>query len=132
MPMRTTKEARKTSRQLLKLSFTDGKLDEHKVNQVVQSVLTEKPRHFGDVLKDYQRLLRLEVAKHHAVVESATALNTNLSDLLVTKLKARYGDDLTIEFKTNSTLLGGLRVKLGDDVWDGSVRNRLRTLQEQI
>ena len=130
--MRTTKEAQKTSRQLLKLSFTDGKLDEHKVNQVVQSVLTEKPRHFGEVLKDYQRLLRLEVAKHHAVVESATALNTNLSDLLVTKLKARYGDDLTIEFKTNSTLLGGLRVKLGDDVWDGSVRNRLRTLQEQI
>ena len=130
--MRTTKEARKTSRQLLKLSFTDGKLDEHKVNQVVQSVLTEKPRHFGEVLKDYQRLLRLEVAKHHAVVESATALNTNLSDLLVTKLKARYGDDLTIEFKTNSALLGGLRVKLGDDVWDGSVRNRLRTLQEQI
>ncbi|MBV9874325.1 MAG: F0F1 ATP synthase subunit delta [Verrucomicrobia bacterium] len=130
--MRTTKEARKTSRQLLKLSLTDGKLDEHKVNQVVQSVLTEKPRHFGEVLKDYQRLLRLEVAKHHAVVESATALNTDLSDLLVTKLKARYGDDLTIEFKTNSTLLGGLRVKLGDDVWDGSVRNRLRTLQEQI
>jgi F-type H+-transporting ATPase subunit delta len=130
--MRTTKEARKTSRQLLKLSFTDGKLDEHKVNQVVQSVLTEKPRHFGEVLKDYQRLLRLEVAKHHAVVESATALNMNLSDLLVTKLKSRYGNDLTIEFKTNPTLLGGLRVKLGDDVWDGSVRNRLRTLQEQI
>jgi F-type H+-transporting ATPase subunit delta len=65
-------------------------------------------------------------------VESATALNTNLSDLLVTKLKARYGEDLTIEFKTNPTLLGGLRVKLGDDVWDGSVRNRLRTLQEQV
>jgi F-type H+-transporting ATPase subunit delta len=130
--MRTTKEARKTSNQLLKLSFTDGKLDEHKVNQVVQSVLSEKPRHFGEVLKDYQRLLRLEVAKHHAVVESATALNSNLSSLLVTKLKSRYGDDLTIEFKTNPTLLGGLRVKLGDDVWDGSVRNRLRTLQEQI
>jgi F-type H+-transporting ATPase subunit delta len=130
--MRTTKDARKTSRQLLKLSFTDGKLDEGKVNQVVQSVLTEKPRHFGEVLKDYQRLVRLEVAKRHAVVESATQLNSNLSNLLITKLKSRYGDDLTIEFKTNPTLLGGLRVKLADDVWDGSVRNRLRTLQEQI
>jgi F-type H+-transporting ATPase subunit delta len=130
--MRTTKEARKTSRQLLKLSFTDGKLDEGKVNQVVQSVLTEKPRHYGEVLKDYQRLVRLEVAKRHAVVESATQLNSNLSNLLITKLKSRYGDDLTIEFKTNPTLLGGLRVKLADDVWDGSVRNRLRTLQEQI
>jgi F-type H+-transporting ATPase subunit delta len=130
--MRTTKEARKTSRQLLKLSFTDGKLDEGKVNQVVQSVLTEKPRHYGEVLKDYQRLVRLEVAKRHAVVESATQLNSNLSNLLITKLKSRYGDDLTIEFRTNPTLLGGLRVKLADDVWDGSVRNRLRTLQEQI
>ena len=130
--MRTTKEARKTSRQLLKLSFTDGKLDEGKVNRVVQSVLTEKPRHYGEVLKDYQRLVRLEVAKRHAVVESATQLNSNLSNLLITKLKSRYGDDLTIEFKTNPTLLGGLRVKLADDVWDGSVRNRLRTLQEQI
>ena len=130
--MRTTKEARKTSRQLLKLSFTDGKLDEGKVNQVVQSVLTEKPRHYGEVLKDYQRLVRLEVAKRHAVVESATQLNSNLSNLLITKLKSRYGDDLTIEFKTNPTLLGGLRVKLADDVWDGSVHNRLRTLQEQI
>jgi F-type H+-transporting ATPase subunit delta len=130
--MRTTKEARKSSRQLLKLSFTDGKLDEGKVNQVVQTVLTEKPRHYGELLKDYQRLVRLEVEKRHAVVESATELNSNLSNLLITKLKARYGDDLTIEFKTNPTLLGGLRVLVADDVWDGSVRNRLRTLQEQI
>jgi F-type H+-transporting ATPase subunit delta len=130
--MRTTKEARKSSRQLLKLSFTDGKLDERKVNQVVQTVLTEKPRHYGELLKDYQRLVRLEVEKRHALVESATELNSNMSNLLITKLKARYGDDLTIEFKTNPTLLGGLRVKLADDVWDGSVRNRLRTLQEQI
>jgi F-type H+-transporting ATPase subunit delta len=130
--MRTTKEARKTSRRLLSLSFTDGKLDQQKVNQMVQSVFRDKPRHYGEVLQDYQRLLRLEVEKRHAVVESATALNSTLSNLLITKLKARYGDDLTIEFKTNSSLLGGLRVKLGDDVWDGSVRNRLRTLQEQI
>ncbi|MBV8815222.1 MAG: F0F1 ATP synthase subunit delta [Verrucomicrobia bacterium] len=130
--MRTTKEARKTSRRLLSLSFTDGKLDQQKVNQMVQTVLRDKPRHYGEVLQDYQRLLRLEVEKRHAVVESATALNSTLSNLLITKLKARYGDDLTIEFKTNSNLLGGLRVKLGDDVWDGSVRNRLRTLQEQI
>jgi F-type H+-transporting ATPase subunit delta len=130
--MRTTKEARNTSRRLLKLSFTDGRLDQQKVNQVVESVLREKPRHYPQVLQDYQRLLRLELEKRHAVVESVTALNSTLSNLLITKLKARYGDDLTIEFKTNPSLLGGLRVKLGDDVWDGSLRNRLRTLQEQI
>jgi F-type H+-transporting ATPase subunit delta len=47
-------------------------------------------------------------------------------------LKVRYGEDLTTEFRTNPELLGGLRIKIGDDVWDGSVRNRLSQLQEQL
>src|ERR1700721_452041 len=106
-------------RTLAELKKEVGRLVAEPTKKVTKKFL---PRHFGEVLKDYQRLLRLEVAKHHAVVESASALNSNLSSLLVTKLKARYGDDLTIEFKTNPTLLGGLRVKLGDDVWAGSVR----------
>jgi len=50
----------------------------------------------------------------------------------VTNLRRRYGDDLTTEFRTNPDLLGGLRIKIGDDVWDGSVKNRLHKLQEQF
>ncbi len=99
---------------------------------MVESILANKPRHYVDVLQDYQRLLRLEQEKRHAVIESASPLNRSVGDQVVDNLKSRYGDDLDIEFRTNPELLGGMRIKIGDDVWDGSVRNRLRQLQEQI
>ncbi|HXM26625.1 MAG TPA: F0F1 ATP synthase subunit delta [Chthoniobacterales bacterium] len=130
--MRTSREAGRTSRQMLKLSLTDGKLDQQKVSRMVQTVLSEKPRHYAEVLKSYQRLVRLEVERRHVVVESAIALNSQVKDQVLTRLKARYGDDLTTEFRTNAILLGGLRIKVGDDVWDGSVRHRLNALQEQL
>jgi len=99
---------------------------------MVQSVLSEKPRQHLDILKDYQRLLRMEVEKRHAIIESATPLNDSMGDRIVANLRSRYGDDLTAEFRINPELLGGLRIKIGDDVWDGSVRHRLARLQEQI
>ncbi len=99
---------------------------------MVESILENKPRHYVDVLQDYQRLLRLEQEKRHAVIESASPLNRSVGDQVANNLKSRYGDDLDIEFRTNSELLGGIRIKIGDDVWDGSVRGRLHQLQEQI
>jgi F-type H+-transporting ATPase subunit delta len=130
--MRTAKEARKVSVLLFRNSFTEGKLDKEKISHMVESLLAEKPRHYVDALKDYQRLIRLETEKRHAVIESATQLNSALANQIVTNLRRRYGDDLTTEFRTNPDLLGGLRIKIGDDVWDGSVKNRLRKLQEQL
>ena len=99
---------------------------------MVESLLAEKPRHYVDALKDYQRLLRLEVEKRHAVIESATRLNESLTNQILANLRSRYGEDLTTEFRTNPELLGGLRIRIGDDVWDGSVKNRLQKLQEQF
>jgi F-type H+-transporting ATPase subunit delta len=130
--MRTAKEARKVSGLLFRNSFTEGKLDKEKISHMVESLLAERPRHYVDALKDYQRLIRLETEKRHAVIESATQLNSGLANQIVTNLRARYGDDLTTEFRTNPDLLGGLRIKIGDDVWDGSVKQRLHKLQEQL
>jgi F-type H+-transporting ATPase subunit delta len=130
--MRTAKEARKVSGMLFRNSFTEGKLDKEKISHMVETLLAEKPRHYVDALKDYQRLIRLETEKRHAVIESATQLNSALANQIVTNLRRRYGEDLTTEFRTNPDFLGGLRIKIGDDVWDGTVKNRLHKLQEQF
>ena len=130
--MRITKEARRLSRQLFRLSLTEGALDRAKVSSIVQSVINEKPRHYVAALENYQRLLRLEMAKRHAVIESAVALSPETSESIVNNLKQKYGQDLTTEFAVNPTLIGGMRIKLGSDVWDGSVKNRLARLQEQF
>jgi F-type H+-transporting ATPase subunit delta len=47
-------------------------------------------------------------------------------------LAVRYGAELVTEFRVNPDLIGGLRVKIGDDVWDGSVRGRLNRLEQEL
>ena len=130
--MRGPKDAQRLARRLLQQSFDNGRLDKQKVKQMVQTVINEKPRHYVDVLKDYQRLVRLEIEKRHAIIESATPLNRAMGDQIVANLRARYGDDITTEFRTNPELLGGLRIKIGNNVFDGSVRNRINRLQEKF
>lgn len=130
--MKITKEARKLSRQLFRLSLTDHRIDRAKVSSLVQSLITEKPRHYVGGLEAFQRLLRLELAKRHATIESAAPLSEQTSSAVVTSLKQKYGDDLTTEFKVSPELIGGMRIKVGSDVLDGSVRERLARLQEQF
>ena len=130
--MKITKEARALSRQLFRLSLTDDKVDRSKVNSVVQAIIAQKPRHYLGALDQYQRLIRLELAKRHVVVESATPLSEQTSSSVLDNLKQKYGHDLTSEFIVNPDLIGGMRIKLGSDVWDGSVRARLNSLQGKL
>jgi len=65
-------------------------------------------------------------------IESATALGHEAARDIINNLKRKYGADLTTHFVTNPELLGGMRIRVGSDVWDSSVRNRLQRLQQQL
>jgi hypothetical protein len=73
--MKIPKEARKLSRELFKASLQDGRLVEDRVRKIAQHLVATKPRHYSDILKDYDRMVRLELASRHAVIESATELD---------------------------------------------------------
>jgi F-type H+-transporting ATPase subunit delta len=130
--MKINKEVRQISREMLRASFTDGQLDRGKIASVVQSLIGKKPRRYIDILQYYKRLLRLEIEKRHAKIESARQLEPQIAVEVVDRLKRKYGDDLTTEFSVDTALLGGMRVRVGSDVWDGTVRNRLQRLQQQL
>ena len=130
--MKINKETRQLSRQLLRSSFTDGLLDRARVSQVVKSLIEHKPRNYIKVLDAYKRLLRLEVEKRSATIETATALAPDAAAQLTQNLKRKYGVDLTTQFVVVPELLGGMRIRVGSDVWDSSVRNRLQRLQQQL
>jgi len=130
--MKINKVIRRLSREMLRASFIDGQLDPGRIASLVGSLVERKPRHYIEVLKDYRRLLRLELEKRRARVETASQLDSSVSSELVNNLKKKYGSDLTTEFVVNRELLGGMRVRVGNDVWDGTVRNRLERLQQQL
>jgi F-type H+-transporting ATPase subunit delta len=130
--MKVTREIRQFSREMLRTSFTDGQLDRGKIASLVQSLIEKKPRNQIDILQNYKRLLRLEMQKRHAIIESADELAPEIKERIVNNLKRRYGSDLTTEFVVSPQLLGGMRVRVGSDVWDGSVRNRLERLEQEL
>jgi F-type H+-transporting ATPase subunit delta len=126
------KDSRKLSKQLFNASFTDGQLDAAKVRAIATKVTETKPRNCLGLLKDYQRHVRLEIEKQHAVIESAQPLDDALSEQVLSGLRANYGATVTSEFKVTPELIGGLRIKIGSDVFDSSVRNRIDRLETQL
>ncbi|MDI1314765.1 ATP synthase F1 subunit delta [Prosthecobacter sp.] len=130
--MKITKEARRTSRQLFRACITDGKLDESRVRTVVSTVAKNKPRSYIGILDGFARLVANEVDRQLAIVESASALSPATQTELQASLSKKYGRPLTLKFSVNPELLGGIRVKVGSDVWDGSVKARLKALSESL
>ena len=130
--MKVKKEIRQLSREMLRASFTDGQLDPGRIAALVNSLIQRKPRNYIEVLKNYRRLLRLELEKRRARIETASEVDSASSSQLVANLKRKYGNDLMTEFIVNPQLLGGMRIRVGSDVWDGTVRNRLERLQQEL
>jgi F-type H+-transporting ATPase subunit delta len=130
--MKISKEARRTSRQLFRACMADGKLDEARVRIVVSSVSQSKPRGYIAILDAFARLVANEVDRQRAIVESATSLTPAIQSDLQASLSKKYGRTLSLEFQTRPELLGGIRIKVGSDVWDGSVKARLEALSASL
>lgn len=131
--MKISKDALRSARQLFRACFdANGRLHNTRVKRVIQRVGETKPRNYQAILTAFQRLIRLEVEKRTATVESVTELPLEGRDQLRRDLQKKYGNDLVLDFFINPELIGGLRVKVGSHVWDGSVRAKLQALRERF
>src|SRR5204862_7744163 len=96
--MKINKEIRRLSRDMLRASFTDGQLDPGRITSLVDSFIARKPRHYIEVLKNYRRLLRLDLEKRQARIETASEVDSAPPSDLVANLNKKSGSDLTMEF----------------------------------
>jgi len=128
-PVKTSKQARRDAKELFRVCRVNGLLDEAKVRQVVQQVIAAKPRGYFAILNYFQRLVKLDLDRRTARVESAVPLAEAQQASIRTNLARRYGNGLIFAFTQNPGLIGGLRVQIGSDVFDGSVAARLAALE---
>jgi F-type H+-transporting ATPase subunit delta len=128
--VKISKQARRDAKSLFRSAQVNGVLDENKARQVVDAVLAGKPRSYVAILTHFQRLLKLDIARRAALVESVTALDDAQQSGVKSALTQRYGAGLTFTFTQNPALIGGMRIKVGSDVYDGSIQSRLAQLQE--
>jgi F-type H+-transporting ATPase subunit delta len=130
--MKVTKQARREAKALFNSCVVNGLLDEGRVRQAVKLVIEGKPRGYLAILAHFQRLVRLELARRTAKVESATALSPELQAAVSAGLARLYGRGLDLSFAQSPALIGGLRIKVGSDVYDDSVQARLEALQQSF
>ena len=127
--MKISKQARREAKELFRATFSNGRMEPGKVRQVVQAVLQGKPRGYIAILEHFKRLVKLEEDRRTARVESAIALGPEQQSAVAQNLARAYGQGLNLSFVQNQALIGGLRVRVGSDVYDGSVAGRLRRLE---
>lgn len=127
--MKISKQARRDGKALFNACKVNGALDENRVRQTVSAVIAQKPRGYVAILSHFQRLVKLDIERRTARVESAVALTDTLQESVKNNLATRYGQNLNVQFAVNPALIGGLRVQVGSDVYDGSVKARLAELE---
>jgi F-type H+-transporting ATPase subunit delta len=130
--MKTTKQVTREARQLFRLCLVNGSLDEGRARQVVEVVLQSRRRGYLNLLSHFKRLLKLDYDRHTARVESALPLADDLQATVRAGLTEVYGAGITALFVRNPALIGGMRIQLGSDVYDGSVQSGLVALKKSF
>jgi len=130
--MKISKQAQRGTRKLFRSCQVNGVLDEHRVRRAVSLVLALKPRGYIEILSRLQRLVKLDLERRTARVESAAALPPDLKTKVTKQLENIYGAGMSVSFVQNPALIGGLRIQAGSDLYDGSVRARLNALAQQF
>jgi len=127
--MKVSKQARRDAKELFRSCLVNGLLDENRARQAVQQVLQLKPRAYLAILSQFQRLVALDLERRNARIESAVPLTPEVQSSLRDSLGRLYGPGLNLAFVQNPSLIGGMRIRVGSDVYDGSIQARLASLE---
>ena len=130
--MKANRKVKRAARQLFRLCLVNGVLDEGRTRQVAERIAASRRRGALAILSDFQRLVRLDSDRHSALVESATPLVPGMREGIQAGLTRVYGPGLEATFAENPALIGGMRIKVGSDVYDDSVRARLAALEARL
>lgn len=84
------------------------------------------------VAAEYRRLLNKERGVVEAVASAASPLNTAETEALRRKVAEMTGRTVDLRVEVDESLIGGLTVRVGDTLYDASVRGRLERLRERL
>jgi len=130
--MKITKQARRDGRDLFNACRVNGVLDESRVRDAVTRVIAAKPRGYLAALTHFQRLVKLDIDRRTARVENAVETSPAMMKSLEEGLTRRYGPGLSLSYFVNPALIGGIKIRVGSDIYDGSVAGRLAALEAAL
>jgi F-type H+-transporting ATPase subunit delta len=126
----TDKQVARKAKKLFRLCLVSGWLDEDRARRVVQKIAAERRRGYLRLLRQFGRLLKVQQEQHSARVECAVPSTPDIESSVRHRIESLYGPGIATVFAHNSHLIGGMRIRVGSDVYDGSILNRLTALEK--
>ncbi len=126
------KQVQQLAKELFKISVVDGAVNAERVSGVLQYVEKHRPAHTLAVLHAYQRLVAAEIARGQAVVEHAGPITPATLASIESSMSKKYGRKIATVTQPNDKLLAGVRVRVGDDVYESSVAGQLGALASAV
>ena len=130
--MKVTRRVQREAKQLLRLCTSNGELNEDRARAIVKRIGEGRYRNCAALLFQLRRLIKLNIARRSAQVQSAVALQTDTRQTLSDRLQRLYGPGLSTSFEETPALIGGMRIKVYCDVYDGSVKGALDRLEARL
>ena len=127
--MKIDRQSRQSAKKYFRACLRpDGSINEQGVRELVQVLVTEKPRNYLAILSRLQQLVKITIDERSVRVESATPL-PDRGAAIFAEMERRFGPASWNFYETNPALLGGLRIQRGNSIWDGSIWSRLARLE---
>jgi F-type H+-transporting ATPase subunit delta len=130
--MHASKQSLQYARQLFRLSLADDQISAERVNGVLAYLDRHPPRQPLAILKHYRRLVTAQLAKNHALVEHAGPIANGILHTIEDALTKKYQRPIAAAARPNPDLIAGLRIRVGDDVYESSIASQLAALSPPV
>jgi F-type H+-transporting ATPase subunit delta len=126
------KQIQQLAKQFFRLSVVDGAVSTDRVAGVLEYIEKHRPAHSLSVLRAYARLITAEIARSQAAVEHAGPISPALLANIESAMTRKYSRKVSAITKPNPKLLAGIRVRVGDDLYESSVAGQLAALASAV
>ena len=129
--MKIDKNLHKIIKQLVKVSFIEGKLVETQATKSIKILKTLPKEQAIAALTEYLKELKFKQRQHTLYLETVAPLS--LAQLeKVKKIVDKKNQITKVVTSINPEILGGFKLKMGDEIWDESIAGKLVQIKQEI
>lgn len=108
------------------------KMPKHVVNFILVTIDKRRQRLLREISTQYHALLDERMGREHVQVSVARPVDDATREMIAEKLSAALGKKAIPHIRVRPEIIGGLVVRTGDTIYDGSVRRRLDGMRRRL
>ena len=129
--MKKSKQLQKSVRLLIEASFKEGKIIESQVVKSIKVLKSLSRNEAIEALSEYLRGLKRKEREHTMYIETVVPLSP-LQIKKARRIVEKKHDITKVISRVNPEILGGFKLRVGDEVWDESTLAKINLLKEAI